>query len=156
MGERVYKYKLDYYYKSLIIYLITLIAYMLIKGNFTHATFEVVVKDPIIYIILIFIAFFLIVLISNAVRARQIIFNDKKIIFKNRFGQREIGIYEILQVRFSRPKRLSKEEKSEVRIVKLKLLNRKRFLRIRLNDFQNEKELINEFRNISKKITANK
>jgi len=154
MGERVYKYKLDYYYKSLIIYLITLIAYILIKGNFSHATFEVVVKDPIIYIILIFIGFFLIVLISNAIRARQIIFSDRKIIFKNRFGQREIGFNEVLHVRFSRPKRLSKEERSEVRIVKLKLLNRKRFLRVRLNDFQNEKELISEFRNISKKITA--
>lgn len=154
MNERVYKYKLDYYYKSLIIYLITLIAYILIKGNFTHATFEVVVKDPIIYIIAIFIVFFLIVLISNAIRARQIIFDDRKIIFKNRFGQREIGFNEILHLRFSRPKRLSKEERSEVRIVKLKLLNRKRFLRIRLNDFQNEKELVNEFRNISRKITA--
>jgi len=154
MGERVYKCKLDYYYKSLIIYLITLIAYILIKGNFSQATFEVVVKDPIIYIILIFIGFFLIVLVSNAIRARQIIFSDSKIIFKNRFGQREISFNEIVNVRFSRPKRLSKEERSEVRIVKLKLLNRKRFLRLRLNDFQNEKELVNEFRNISKKITA--
>jgi len=154
MGERVYKYKLDYYYKSLIIYLITLIAYILIKGNFSDATFEVVVKDPIIYIILIFIGFFLIVLIANAVRARQIIFNDRKIIFKNRFGQREIGFNEIVHVRFSRPKRLSKEERSEVRIVKLKLLNRKRFLRVRLNDFQNERELVNEFKSISKKIIA--
>lgn len=154
MEERVYKYKLDYYYKSLIIYLITLIAYILIKGNFLNATFEVVVKDPIIYIILIFIGFFLIVLILNAIRARQIIFSDSEIIFKNRFGQRKIMFKEILHVRFSRPKRLSKEERSEVRMVKMKLLNRKRFLRIRLNDFQNEKELVNEFRNISKKITA--
>jgi len=134
--------------------MITLIAYIIIKGNFSQATFEVVVKDPIIYIILIFIGFFLIVLISNAIRARQIIFSDMKIIFKNRFGQREIEFKEILHVRFSRPKRLSKEERSEVRMVKLKLLNRKRFLRVRLNDFQNEKELVSEFRNISKKITA--
>lgn len=60
MGERIYKYRLDFYYKSLIIYLITLIAYILIKGQFFHERFEVVVKDPIIYIITIFIVFFFI------------------------------------------------------------------------------------------------
>lgn len=152
MKDRVYKYKLDFYYKSLIIYLVTLIAYILIKGRFFHERFEVVVKDPIIYIIAIFILFFLMVLIANSVSAREIIINDAKIIFKNRFGQREVGISEILQVRFSREKRRRNEERSEVRIVKLKLINRKRLLRIRLNDFQDEKELIDEFKNISIKI----
>ena len=40
MRERVYKYKLDFYYKSLIIYFVTLIVYIIVKGNFTHSTFE--------------------------------------------------------------------------------------------------------------------
>lgn len=150
MQERIYKYKLDFYYKSLIIYLITLIIYILIKGRFFQERFEVVVKDPIIYIIAIFIGFFLAVLIANAIRAREIIINGRKIIFKNRFGQREVGISDILQVRFSREKRRRNTERSHVRIVKLKLINRKRLLRIRLNDFQDERELAHEFVAISK------
>jgi len=152
LNKRIYKYKLDFYYKSLIIYLVTLFAYIIIKGNFTHATFEVVIKDPIIYIISIFILFFLTVLLINAVKAKQIIFDERTIVFKNRFGQREVGYNEILSVRFSREKRMSREERSDVRIVKLKLKGRKRFLRIRLNDFQNESELIKEFKNISRKM----
>lgn len=152
MGERIYKYRLDFYYKSLIIYFVTLISYILIKGNFTHATFEVVIKDPIIYLIIIFIIFFLTVLLTNAVRAREIIIDDRRIIFRNRFGQREVGINEILNVKFSREKKMRKEEKSTVRIVKLKLKDRKRFLRVRLSDFQNEAGLINEFRGISRKM----
>lgn len=154
MSDRIYKYKLDFYYKSLIIYFVTLIAYILIKGNFTHATFEVVIKDPIIYIILIFIAFFLTVLLTNTIRAREIIFGERIMILKNRFGQREITYNDILNVRFSREKRISKREKSTVRIVKLKLKDRKRFLRIRLSDFQNETGLINEFKNISRKMNV--
>jgi len=153
MNESVYKYKLDFYYKSLIIYLITLIIYILIKGRFFQERFEVVVKDPIIYIITIFIGFFLIVLIANAIRAREIIINYSKIIFKNRFGQREVAINDILHLRFSREKRRADEERSDVRMVKLKLKNRKRLLRIRLNDFQDERELVNEFKAISKKLT---
>lgn len=152
MNERIYKYKLDFYYKSLIIYLVTLIAYILIKGNFTHETFMVVVKDPIIYLIIIFIVFFLLILISNTVRARELIFDDRKIVFKNRFGQREVIYNEIMNVRFSREKKISRQERSEVRIVRLKLKDRKRYLRVRLNDFQNEKGLINEFKSISKNL----
>ncbi|MBK9332181.1 MAG: hypothetical protein IPM96_07200 [Ignavibacteria bacterium] len=153
MSKRVYKYNLDFYYKSLAIYLITLIIYILIKGNFFQERFEIVVKNPIIYIISIFIIFYLILLIINALRGRQIIFEETKIIFKNRFGQREIQNSEILQVRFSREKKRMKEEKSESRIVKLKLADRRRFLRIKLSDFNNEKELMYEFKNISKKLS---
>lgn len=153
MDERVYKYKLDFYYKSLIIYLVTLIIYIIVKGNFTHSTFELVIKDPIIYIIAIFIIFFLILLLANAVRAREIVINNKMIIFKNRFGQREVGYNEILNIRFSREKRRSREERSDIRIVKLKLKNRKRLFRVRLNDFQNELDLVNEFKAISKNMT---
>ncbi|HMS65831.1 MAG TPA: hypothetical protein PKD83_11330 [Ignavibacteria bacterium] len=153
MTERIYKYKLDFYYKSLIIYFVTLIVYIIIKGNFTHSTYELVIKDPIIYIILIFILFFLILLVSNAVRAREIIFKDEKIIFKNRFGQREVAYNEILNLKFSREKERSREERSSIRIVKLKLKNRKRLLRIRLNDFQNELELVNEFKIISRRMS---
>ncbi|MDQ3194476.1 MAG: hypothetical protein M3P82_05695 [Bacteroidota bacterium] len=152
MNERVYKYKLDFYYKSLIIYLITLIIYILIKGRFFQERFEIVVKDPIIYIIALFIGFFLAVLIANAIRAREIVINSSKIIFKNRFGQREVAISDILHLRFSRENRRATEERSDVRIVKIKLRNRKRLLRIRLNDFQDERELVNEFKAISKKL----
>ena len=153
MSKRVYKYNLDFYYKSLAIYLITLIIYILIKGKFFQERFEIVVRNPIIYIISIFIIFYLILLVINALRGRQIIFEETKIIFKNRFGQREIQNSEILQVRFSREKKRMKEEKSESRIVKLKLADRRRFLRIKLSDFNNEKELMYEFKNISKKLS---
>lgn len=153
MSKRVYKYNLDFYYKSLALYLITLIIYILIKGKFFQERFEIVVKNPIIYIISIFIIFYLILLIINALRGREIIFEETKLIFKNRFGQREIQNSEILQVRFSREKKRMKEEKSESRIVKLKLAGRRRFLRIKLSDFKNEKELMYEFKNISKKLS---
>jgi hypothetical protein len=150
--ERIYKYKLDFYYKSLIIYLVTLIIYIIIKGRFFHASFEVVVKDPIIYIIAIFILFFLTMLLANTLRAREIIIKENLIIFRNRFGQREVENSDILGVRFSREKKRSRKDRSDVRFVKLKLKNRKRLFKIRLNDYQDEVELANEFSIISENI----
>ncbi|MFZ1320474.1 MAG: hypothetical protein WAT71_02875 [Ignavibacteria bacterium] len=153
MNNRVYKYKLDFYYKSLVLYLITLIVYILIKGKFFQARFEVVVKDPIIYIISIFIFFYLILLILNALRGREVIFESDSIIFKNRLGQRVINLNEIIQVRFSREKKRIREERSDSRIVRLKLNHRRRMLRVKLSDFNDEKGLMNEFKNISKNLT---
>lgn len=152
MNNRVYKYKLDFYYKSLVLYLITLIVYILIKGKFFQARFEVVVKDPIIYIISIFIFFYLILLVLNALRGREIIFGSDSIVFKNRLGQREIFLNEIIQVRFSREKKRIREERSDSRIVRLKLNHRRRMLRVKLSDFNDEKELMSEFKNISKNL----
>lgn len=152
MNNRVYKYKLDFYYKSLVLYLITLIVYIIIKGKFFQARFEVVVKDPIIYIISIFIFFYLILLVLNALRGREIIFGSDSIVFKNRLGQREIFLNEIIQVRFSREKKRIREERSDSRIVRLKLNHRRRMLRVKLNDFNDEKGLMNEFKNISKNL----
>ena len=154
MNDRVYKYKLEFYYRSLVIYLLTLVIYILVKGRFFQEKFEVVFKDPIIYVITIFILYFVTVLITNMVTAKELIFDDNEITLRNRFGQRTISIKEIAAVKFSRPKRQLKDDQSKIRIVKLKLLNRKRQLRIRINDFQNEKNLETEFRNISRNLTS--
>ena len=152
--ERKYKSRLDFYYNSLIIYLLFFVAYVLIRGEFSNEKFVILFKDPIIYIILMFIFFFLIVLISNAVKSKTLIFNGDKIVLKNRFGQRELNKSEILFVKFSRERKRRSEEKSQIRLVKLKLKNRKRLLRIRLSEFNNEKELINEFKSITKEISG--
>jgi hypothetical protein len=154
MAQKIFKYKLDFYYKSLIIYLMTLIIYIIIKGDFFNERFEVVIQDPIIYVIAIFISFFIIVLISNAILSREIIIDEDKIIFKNRFREREIKKNDILLVKFSKQKKIRTEKRSDVRLVKLKLKNKRRYIRVRLNDFQDEKELVNEFRILAKKLKS--
>ncbi len=150
--KRIYKYRLDFYYKSLIVYLLFFIIYIVIKGNFFEEKFEVVFQDPIIYICVLFILFFFFVLIMHAVKAKEIIFEGDKIIMRNRFGQREIKFSEIIAVRLSRKRRRRDEDESTVRIAKLKLMNRKRYLRIRLSEFYDTQKLMNEFRNISKML----
>lgn len=150
MNERVYKYKLDFYYKSLALYLLTLLVYILIKGKFFQEKFEVVFKDPIIYIISIFIVYFAAILIANKLAARVILFNNRQITLKSRFGSRSIGYDEIRGVKFTRRRRRADDDSSHSRTVKLRLANRRRILRIRLSDFENEKQLESEFRKISK------
>ena len=107
-----------------------------------------VFKDPIIYISLAFILFTLIALIVNAAKAKRVIFEGSKVIFQNRFGSREISKEEIIHIRFSRERGKRVDGSRKIRIIKLKLQNRKRYLKIRLGEFQNERSLIQEFKKI--------
>ncbi|MCX6165029.1 MAG: hypothetical protein NTU73_09285 [Ignavibacteriae bacterium] len=154
MDGRIYKYKLDFYYKSVIVYMLFLILYVTINGTLFARQITDLYKDPIIYISLIFILFTFFVLIKNAIRAKEIIFEDDKFIIRNRFGQREVLFSDILIVKFSREKKYGSNRKGNVRRVRMKLKERKRYLRIRLSEFWEEKKLISEFKNIVKLIST--
>ncbi len=154
MDGRTYKYKLDFYYKSVIVYMSFLIIYVIINGEFFAKEFSDLYKDPIIYISMLFILLTLFVLLKNTIRAKEIIFEDDKFIIKNRFGQREILFSEILLIRFSREKRYGSNRKGNVRRVRMRLTDRKRYLRIRLSEFWDEKKLIQEFNNVAKLIST--
>jgi hypothetical protein len=55
--KNIFRYKLDFYYQQLIIYLVTLIVYAVARGTFSVDGYTVVWHDPILYIILIFVLF---------------------------------------------------------------------------------------------------
>ncbi|MCI0448714.1 MAG: hypothetical protein L0Y79_02875 [Chlorobi bacterium] len=142
MEEKVHKYRLDFYYQSLVIYLIFFAAYVLLRGT-TGESFKSLYDDPIFYILIIFIALFLIIVIMNIIRQPVIILKGDRIVFKNRFGSREVAFGDIMNVKIG--KRRRPKEDMTYRIIKLKLKNRRKKLRIRANDFERGNELIKEF-----------
>jgi hypothetical protein len=142
LEEKIHKYRLDFYYQSLVIYLIFFAAYVLIRGT-TGESFKEVYEDPIFYILIIFIALFLIIVIMNIIRQPVIILKSDRIILKNRFGRREISFSDIMSIKIG--KRRRPKEDLTYRIIKLKLKNRRKKLRIRANDFEKGNELIKEF-----------
>jgi hypothetical protein len=143
MEDKVYKYRMDFYYQSLVFYLIFFVFYAVIKGNFFEEKFILVFNDPIIYILVLFIVLFLIIVIINIIRNRQIVLKPDRIILKNRFGAREIYLTEILNIKIGKHRRHWQEE--PYRIIKLKLLKRRKWLRIRANEYERGHELIREF-----------
>jgi hypothetical protein len=142
MEEKVHKYKLDFYYQSLVIYLIFFAVYVLVKGTIGES-FKELYDDPIFYILIIFITLFLVIVIINIIRQPMIILKDDRIIFKNRFGSREVLFSDIISVKIGKRRRA--EEDMTYKIIKLKLKNRRKRLRIRANDFERGNELIKEF-----------
>jgi hypothetical protein len=152
MEDKIYKYRMDFYYQSLVIYFVFFVLYAVIKGNFFEEKFQLVLNDPIIYILIVFIAVFLAIIIVNIITNRQIILKNDRIVLKNRFGSREIFYNEILNVRIGRRRKRSTD--TPYRIIKLKLKNRKKWLRIRANEFERGSELIREFLKIKSPAKA--
>ncbi len=146
-AEKVHKFKLDFYYQSLVIYLLFFAAYVILRGSVENS-FKILYNDPIFYILIIFISIFLVIVVINIIRAPVLILRDDRLVLKNRFGSREIMLNEILNVKIGKKRRVSEDR--PYRIIKLKLLNRRRQLRIRANDYERGGELIKEFLKIKK------
>lgn len=142
MQEKIHKHRMDFYYQSLVIYLLFFAAYVLIRGT-VGESFKALYNDPIFYILILFIIIFLFLVVLNIIRSPMIILKSDRITFRNRFGERDVLFSDILNVKIGR--RRKREEEMTYRIIKLKLKNRRKQLRIRANDFERGGELINEF-----------
>ncbi len=138
--EKVFKYKLDFYYQQSLIYLITLILYVGLKGSFIEDSFSLVFKDPIIYIILLFVLGSFIILLLNIIRIRKLIITEDKIIFSHKFHQHEVNLSDIEWVYIGRERSVQTAGRSQVIIFKLK--GRLRLYRIRLGRYEHQKELL--------------
>lgn len=142
MQDKIHKYRMDFYYQALVTYLLFFAGYVLFSGTIGKS-FSALYNDPIFYILILFIIIFLIIVIIKIFRAPMIILKDDRIIFRNRFGEREVIFADILNIKIGRRKK--RDEEVTYRIIKLRLRNRRKQLRIRANDFERGGELINEF-----------
>ena len=140
---------MDLYYQLLLIYVGFFFLYAVIKGRFFEEKFTLVFNDPILYILAIFIALLFLIAVWNLMTSRKIILKEDRAILKNRFGSREILYNEILNIKIGK-KRRSME--TPYRIIKIKLMNRRKWLRRRANDFERGSELIREFMKIKNPV----
>ncbi|MBI2429571.1 MAG: hypothetical protein HYV29_12410 [Ignavibacteriales bacterium] len=144
-----FKYKLDFYYQQSLIYLLTLIVYIGVKGTFIEDSVTLVFHDPIIYIIAFFVLLSFVTLFVNRIRDRKLIVTDTKITFHHRFNERSIEISEIEWIHIGKERMVQTAGRSQVIIIKTK--HRRRAFRIRLGRYERERELLRLLEHISEK-----
>lgn len=145
--EKTFKYKLDFYYLSALIYLVTLILYGGIRGNFVEQKFEYVLNDPLMYVIIFFVVMSFVVLGLNALRNRKLIVLENAIILRNRWHERRINLNDIEWMHIGREPRVQTGGRFQMIVVKLK--GRRRYLRIRVGRYERERELIQEMHRLA-------
>ncbi len=148
--SKIFKYKLDFYYQSALIYLVTLVLYGGIRGSFVEKEFTYVMNDPVMYVIAFFVAMSFATLLLNFIRNRRLIISGDTILFKNRFHERHIETKDIEWMHIGREKLV--QTSGRFQVIVFKLNRRRRLLRIRVGRYEKEKELVSEMTRIAQHV----
>jgi hypothetical protein len=145
--SKVFKYKLDFYYQSALIYLVTLILYGGIRGSLVEKKFSYVLDDPLMYVIIFFVLMSLVVLGLNYLRNRRLVITPDAIIFKHRWHEWVLKLSDIEWMHIGRESRVQTSGRFQVIVIKLK--GRRRLFRIRVGRYERERELVIEMNRIA-------
>ncbi len=149
-NKKIYKYNVSFYYQSTIIYFIVFVLYMLIRGEFVEGSFKLITKDPIIYLFGVIVVSSIFSLLYNVYKNRLLEISENEISFVNRFRSKSFRISDIKWIRISRKRKPSK--KSLLRLVSIKLNNRRRPIVLRPSDYENSDELLTFFNEMKTRI----
>lgn len=152
--EKIFKYKLDFYYQQAIIYLLTLILYAGVRGSIIEDEFTFVFKDPILYVIVVFVVIAFGILVLNKIRDRKLIITEQKLIFHHRFHEREVSIADIEWMHIGREQGVQTAGRFQVIVFKLR--ERHRLFRIRVGRYERERELVAEMYRIAERVPKGK
>ncbi len=148
--EKIFKYKLDFYYQSALIYLLTLIVYGGIRGNFVEAEFKYVLNDPLLYVITFFVLMSFVSLLLNMARNRRLIISHDAVVFKHHWDERRIPIQDIEWMHIGRESGVQTGGRFQVILIKLN--DKRRAYRIRVGRYEREKELVQEMQSIAVRV----
>lgn len=152
--DKTFKYKLDFYYLQALIYLVTLVLYGGIRGNFIEREFHYVLNDPIMYVIVFFVLMSFVTLGLNYIRNRRLIITNDAFVFKHRWQERRIPFAEIEWMHIGREPRVQTGGRFQVIVFKLK--ERRRVFRIRVGRYERERELVAEMTRIAASVPKRK
>jgi len=147
MADKVFRYKLDFYYQQTVIYLLTLVLYTVIRGSFIENQFSFVFKDPILYIIVIFCVISIAVLLLNIWRGRKLVIESDRIVFHSRNRERVFMLSDIEWMHIGK-ERLT-QTAGHFQQVSIKFRNKPLPIRIRVGRYERSRDLVREMEKIS-------
>ena len=144
--KKTYEQKLDLYYVATIAYLVTLIFYAGITGTLIGERFELIWKDPIVYLLAICAVVSLIALLVAGVLNKKVTVGEDELLFATRFKEKTIRADEIEWVRFRRGSRGKLRDGVAQRAARIKLKNYRRRLWLRPSMFEESEALMQDLR----------
>lgn len=148
-----FAHRLDFYWKFLSVYAVTLLAYTLFVVIFLGMSIKEIINDPVVMLLALFILISAVSLLINLYRDREIIIGEDFITFRNRLTEKKYSTGDIASISFGKEK--NAKIHGDNRIIKIKVKNRRRNFRIKPNIFWNDKKLVKAIANLKKNILAN-
>ncbi len=152
--ERTFRYKLDFYYQQMLMYLVALLLYAGIRGSFVEDQFILIYRDPIVYIMVLFFLVSLIGLFLNRLRDRRLILEHDRIIFRSRRSEKVIPLTDIEWLHIGRERLVQTAGRFQLIVFKIK--NRRRIFRVRVGRYERSDELVVEMEKIAERVPRGK
>jgi hypothetical protein len=146
MNDESFKHRLDLYYLSTIGYLLAFVAYVGIRGTVASGTFEVVLRDPVVYVLAGCALVSIVALITTAILARTVIIRDDALLFRSRFKTKVLHPQDISWIAFRRERRASTRGLRAYPAIVIQRTTKRRKLRLRPGNFENAIELARTIR----------
>ncbi len=146
--EHSFKHRNDLYYVTLLVYVAFAVLYILVTGTITDDSVEFGLKDPVVYIIAAFIVHALIMLLTSVVRNRRLMISEDALIFASRFRERTVPFTDIERITLKRDR--SRVNNGKFAVIKLHVSGRRRVLRLRVTNYERERELYQLLKKLKK------
>lgn len=142
--QKIYEQRLDLYYVSVIVYLVTLLIYVVVTGTLIDEEFTFVWQDPIVYLLGLVSLVSLVGLVVAAVLRKRIIIRNDAMLFTTRFKERVIPAAQIEWITITRGSRGKVRQGRAERAARMKLVGRRRRLWIRPALFEEGDQMIHD------------
>lgn len=158
MQEQVFKRRNDTYYITLLVYVAFLALYILVTGTIEDNTVKFGFKDPVVYIVGIFILHALAMLLTSMVRNRRLVITEDSLIFRSRFRERRVPYSDIERITLKRDRR--KPNDGSFAVLKVHVADqrrgvRRRAVRVRVANYEHEKELYQVLKKLQSDLKHN-
>jgi hypothetical protein len=141
-SDNIFVKRIDFYWQFTSIYAVVLLAYLLIRGATSDDAFSstLLLKDPMSIMLAVFTLAAAIGMIVGIYKKHTIIIGKDFIIFRTRFREKKYQRDDMVSISFSR-KKITRFPTAH-KLVKIRLKERNRIIRIRPSSFWNEKQLM--------------
>lgn len=148
-NNKVFEYRLDYYWKSLSLYAIVLSVFILIRESISNTKVIDRIYQPLIFLLIFITAITTIALLYQMYQKKKIIIEESKFILKNRWFTKIIDFQNIHRLII----RSNKYRKLDIyKIIFIKVKGKKRAIRINPAYYDKENILVEEFARIKKEF----
>ncbi len=132
-NKQIFTQNIDFFWRTVAVYTMILILYAVLIGTWEKGEITIKLYDPVVILISIIILYSLLILISRYYRQKTVILDNDKIIIKTNFGEKLILKEDIENITFNKERFYRSKRKYSV--IKIKLKNRKRTIRIKPSAF---------------------
>lgn len=150
LENRTFSQRLDFYWQSISIYAVILVAYSLFRGTLNEGELNFYLDDPIVELLALFILGSFTVYMYKFLWLRVIEVGDDYIIFKNRFNSNKYNLDDIEDIYIGSERPF--QSRNTYRVIKIKFKDKKRKIRIRPYNYWDDKLLYNQIKHLKAKL----